>query len=83
MDRIISAKELRAALPDILRRTKRGERFLVLYRSRLAFRIVPVDQDHVSQLVPLETDPLFRADAVGKSSDGFSASNHDRILYPV
>ncbi len=42
MDQTINAKELRARLPEPVRRVRRGERFTVLYRSRPAFRIVPV-----------------------------------------
>lgn len=37
MDKTINAKELRASLPRIVERVRRGERFTVLYRSRPAF----------------------------------------------
>jgi hypothetical protein len=30
---------------------------------------------------PLDEDPLFRAEAVGRSRDGRSAAEHDAILY--
>jgi len=80
MQGMISAKELRASLPKIVESVRRGEQFTVLYRSRPAFRIVPVDEeDRIS--CPLEKDPLYRAEALGKSSDGLSAEDHDTVLY--
>ncbi|MGH7819422.1 MAG: type II toxin-antitoxin system Phd/YefM family antitoxin [Candidatus Binatia bacterium] len=82
MTRTINAKQLRASLPEIVRRTRRGERFVVLYRSRPAFQVVPVgDRESEADLPPLEEDPLFEAEAVGSSSDGLAAADHDRILY--
>jgi prevent-host-death family protein len=80
MDRTINAKELRASLPKIVERVRRGERFTVIYRSRPALRLVPVSDDTLRS-VPLEDDPLYRAEAVGASSDGLSSRDHDRILY--
>lgn len=80
MDRTINAKQLRASLPETVRRVRRGERFTVLYRSRPAFRIVPVEEGLVAA-VPLAEDPVYRAPAVGRSSDGLASRDHDRILY--
>jgi len=80
MDRTINAKELRASLPKIVERVRRGERFTVIYRSRPALRIVPVSDDTLSEL-PLENDPLYHAEAVGASVDGLASVDHDRILY--
>lgn len=80
MERTINAKELRASLPEIVERTRRGERFVVLYRSRPAFRILPVG-DAVVADAPLEDDPLYGADAVGRSTDGLTADDHDVVLY--
>jgi prevent-host-death family protein len=80
MTETINIKELRASLPKIVERVKRGERFTVLYRSRPAFRIVPVqEEDMVSS--PLQKDPLYGSGAVGESSDGLAAANHDELLY--
>lgn len=80
MDRTINAKELRAQLQSIVRSVQRGERFTVLYRSRPAFRIVPVnEEDRVKG--PLGKDPLYRAEAVGASADGRIAADHDALLY--
>jgi prevent-host-death family protein len=76
----ISTKELRASLPKVVRRVLRGERITVLYRSRPAFRIVPVDEPD-TQPVPLEADPLYRAHPVGRSRDGRQAVDHDAVLY--
>lgn len=80
MDRTINAKELRASLPKIVGRVRRGQRFTVLYRSRPAFRIVPIDD--AEELGPLEEDPLYRAPALVRSSDGWLSKDHDTILYP-
>lgn len=80
MQQTISAKELRATLPNIVQRVQRGEQFTVLYRSQPAFRIVPMDAEDAIYC-PLEKDPLYRAAALGESLDGLSASDHDRVLY--
>lgn len=76
----ISAKELRASLPDVVDRVRKGTRFTVLYRSRAAFQIVPMHETEHSPL-PLEDDPLYRARAVGRSENGMSAADHDAALY--
>jgi prevent-host-death family protein len=76
----IGAKELRASLPKVVEQVRKGARFIVLYRSRPAFRIVPLD-DSEADVGPLETDSLFRAEPVGRSKDGRSADDHDAVLY--
>ena len=76
----ISAKELRASLPKLVERVRKGARFLVIYRSRPAFQIVPVD-DSEAPRTPLEGDPLYRAAPVGRSTDGRTAAEHDGVLY--
>ena len=78
MERTINAKQLRASLPETVERVRRGERFTVLYRSRPAFRIVPVTD---AALPPLETDSFYRAPGVGRSTDRRFAKDHDKILY--
>jgi prevent-host-death family protein len=76
----INAKRLRASLPEVVERVRRGTRFTVIYRSRPAFQIVPVNE--VDQaFVVLADDPLYRAQAVGRSSDGSTAKDHDTDLY--
>ncbi|MGQ0652712.1 MAG: type II toxin-antitoxin system Phd/YefM family antitoxin [Betaproteobacteria bacterium] len=82
MDRTISAKELRASLPETVERVRRGERLTVLYRSRPAFRIVPVNELSAGDLPPLKEDPVYRAAGVGRSRDRKAARDHDLILYP-
>jgi antitoxin (DNA-binding transcriptional repressor) of toxin-antitoxin stability system len=77
----ISTKELRASLPGVVSRVRKGARFLVLYRSRPAFQIVPVDEASQPQS-SLDDEPLYRATAVGRSTDGKSAADHDAVLYP-
>jgi len=70
-------------LPETVERVRRGERFTVLYRSRPAFRIVPVGDDMEGKLPPLEEDPIYRAPALFRSGDGRVAADHDAILYGV
>ena len=81
MEHTINAKQLRASLPDTVRRVRRGERFTVLYRSRPAFRIVPVDEGAAATLPPLADDPIYGARGLGRSGDGLSSRDHDRVLY--
>ena len=81
MARIINAKQLRAELSDIARRAQRGERFTVLYRSRPAFQIVPIDEEGALDRVPLSSDPLYEAPPVGRSTDGLTSRDHDQVLY--
>ena len=76
----INAKRLRASLPDVVERVRKGTRFTVIYRSRAAFQIVPVS-DAEQGPVSLDEDPLYRADAVGHSRDGRIAADHDAVLY--
>lgn len=76
----INAKRLRASFPEVVERVRRGTRFTVIYRSRPAFQIVPMNEgEHTS--VALTDDPLYRAPAVGRSSDGRTAEEHDTVLY--
>lgn len=76
----INAKQLRATLPDVVERVRKGTRFTVLYRSRPVFQIVPM-HDSGEARASLADDPLYRAPAVGSSSDGRSATDHGAILY--
>jgi antitoxin (DNA-binding transcriptional repressor) of toxin-antitoxin stability system len=76
----INAKRLRATLPDVVERVRKGARFTVIYRSRPAFQIVPVD-DQGSQPTSLGDDTLYRARPVGSSDDGRTSVDHDAFLY--
>jgi prevent-host-death family protein len=80
MTAIINAKQLRASLPEVVKRVRKGARFTVLYRSRPAFRIVPVDEVADPE-GDLAKEPLYQAKPVGRSSDGGSAADHDAMLY--
>ena len=80
MSESINAKQLRASLPDVVRRVRKGARFTVIYRSRPAFQIVPVGES-AGDTVPLADDPVYRAPAVGRSTDGRAAADHDVLLY--
>ena len=79
MNTLINAKELRASLPKVVEKVRRGARFTVLYRSRPAFQVVPVDAPDTA-LESLDEDPLYRAGAVGRSDDGRTAAEHDALL---
>ena len=80
MNTIINAKELRSGLPKVVQKVRRGIRFTVLYRSRPAFQVVPIDaaEDPTGKV---EDDPLYRAKPLGRSVDGRSAADHDGLLY--
>ncbi len=80
MNHIINVKELRATLPEIVKRVQRGEKFTVLYRSRPAFRIVGLDAEE-KKMIPLSEDLLYKAGAVGASADGLNGEDHDLTLY--
>jgi antitoxin (DNA-binding transcriptional repressor) of toxin-antitoxin stability system len=80
MNTVINAKKLRASLPEVVEKVRRGVRFTVLYRSRPAFQVVPVEQG-ASTIGDLKEDSLYRAPAVGRSTDGRSAADHDSVLY--
>jgi antitoxin (DNA-binding transcriptional repressor) of toxin-antitoxin stability system len=77
---IINIKELRASMPEVVNKVKKGDQYMVFYRSKPAFRIVAVDaKDKVT--LPLKDDPIYQAPAVGQSTDGLSAQDHDLSLY--
>jgi prevent-host-death family protein len=80
MNTNINAKKLRASLAEVVKRVRQGARFTVIYRSRPAFQIIPVD-DAGFPVVPLEKDRLYRAKPVGRSRDGRSSADHDTLLY--
>ena len=81
MNTIINAKELRASLPKVVEKVRRGARYTVLYRSRPAFQLVPIDAA-AGALGDLKDDPLYHAKPLGHSTDGRRAADHDSILYP-
>ena len=80
MHKTINAKELRASLPKIVESVKRGGSYTVLYRSRPAFRIVPIDETE-RITIPLSEDPLYQSAPVGETSDEYTSADHDEILY--
>ncbi len=80
MNEIINTKKLRASLPEVVAKVRRGARFTVLYRSRPAFQVIPVDAAPISE-GDLNEDPLYRAKPLGRSTDGPSAAEHDLLLY--
>jgi prevent-host-death family protein len=80
LKRIINVKELRASLPEIVKRVQNGDQYTVLYRSRPAFRIIPLSDEEEIRL-PLSDDPLYQAGAVGESIDGLTGEDHDSVIY--
>jgi antitoxin (DNA-binding transcriptional repressor) of toxin-antitoxin stability system len=64
----------------VVARVRKGTRFTVIYRSRPAFQIVPVDEA-VQVSTALDDEPLYRAAAVGRSRDKRTAADHDSQLY--
>ena len=80
MEHIINVKTLRASLPDIIKRVHQGDQYIVLYRSRPAFRIMSLDNEE-ELTIPISEDPIYGAPAVGRSKDGLTAKDHDQILY--
>ena len=80
MNKSINAKSLRASLPEVVEQVRKGARFTVIYRSRPAFQIVPINDVEQANR-PLADDPLYRARPVGRSRDGRTASDHDALLY--
>ncbi len=73
MDSTINAKRLRASLPQVVARVRRGARFTVLYRSRPALQIVPVN-DVRTPRAALDEESLSRAGPVGRARDERSAA---------
>lgn len=82
MNIVINAKELRATLPAVVAKVRRGARFTVVYRSRPAFQVVPVNESADQGADDLLEDPLYRVKPLGRSADGRSAADHDGLLYP-
>lgn len=80
MNTLITTKELRATLPTVVERVRRGNRYTVVYRSRPAFHLIPVEENSAPRSAITE-DPLYRAAPLGRSTDGRSAADHDRQLY--
>lgn len=80
MSQMINVKELRGRLSEIIKRVQQGDKFTVIYRSRPAFQIVPVDASE-DALLPLADDPLYQAPPVGRTTDGMRSQDHDKTLY--
>ena len=80
MTSTINARELRKDLARVVKLARQGQRFTVLYRSRIAFEIVPPGS--IAEVAgDLAREPLYGAGPIGASSDGLAAREHDRELY--
>jgi prevent-host-death family protein len=80
MQTVINAKTLRSQLAAVLERVRQGESITVIYRSRPVCRLVPLEGPEQPP-GRTEDDPLYQAEAVGRSHDGLRASDHDAVLY--
>jgi antitoxin (DNA-binding transcriptional repressor) of toxin-antitoxin stability system len=80
MHQTINAKTLRERMAEVLERARRGERFVVLYRSRPVCQIGPLEEPALRPR-EYEKDPLYGAAAVGESRDGKTSEDHDEFLY--
>jgi prevent-host-death family protein len=80
MQKVINAKTLRSQLAKILKRVQKGERYTIIYRSRPVCEVVPLGSGELD-LLDLDEEPLYGAKAVGRSSDGKTAADHDEFLY--
>jgi antitoxin (DNA-binding transcriptional repressor) of toxin-antitoxin stability system len=80
MNLLINATQLQASLSDVVERVSNGARYTVIYWNRPAFQIVPLDQCGRPP-VDLANEPLYRAQAVGRSTDGRTAAEHGTVLY--
>ncbi len=78
-NKTLSTKELRASLASVVKRVQRGERITLLHRSRPVLQLVPLEG--VPDTSPLESDPLYGAGPLGRSTDGLSSDDHDAVLY--
>ena len=76
----INTKQLRTQMRAVIERVRKGGSFLVLHRSKPAFKINPPEFEDIP-ICPLNEDPIYPATAVGRSQDGLHASDHDEILY--
>ena len=63
MNTLITAKELRASFPTVVRRVRKGARYTVIYRSRPAFQLSPVEESS-TPAGDAAGDPLYRAAAL-------------------
>lgn len=80
-DTIINTKELRASLKEVLDGVRDGRRYTVLYRSKPAFRIVPVDEDMPARRRALRDDPIYGSGPLGRSGEDDVAAGHDDLIY--
>lgn len=80
MNSVISASALRATIPEVVAKVRRGARFTVIYRNYPAFQIVPIEGVKKA-FGDLNADSLYRAKPVGRSNARLSSADHDASLY--
>jgi antitoxin (DNA-binding transcriptional repressor) of toxin-antitoxin stability system len=76
----IDTKQLRAQLARVIACVREGSRFTVLHRGRPAFEIVPICEP-AAPSSPLENDTIYRAPALGRSTDKLRTEDHDGLIY--
>lgn len=75
----INADELRKGLSKVVSDVRQGKRYTVLYRSQVAFDIVPSLGSAAP--VALDQDPVYEAGPLGSSGVKNFAKEHDHYLY--
>ena len=76
----INAKRLRATLPDVVERVRKGTRFTVIYRSRPAFQIVTCRRRGQRTRVRSRTTRSIVPSRWDRRSDGRTSVDHDASL---
>jgi antitoxin (DNA-binding transcriptional repressor) of toxin-antitoxin stability system len=76
----IDAETLPGELQQLFERAHHGEQFTILHHHRPICQIVPIARSE-RELGRLEDDPLYGAPALGRTTDGKTAADHDAILY--
>lgn len=81
MAKHLSAKELRASLPEVVARVQKGERLTLMYRSQPVLQLVPLGVAD-APLCPPEDDPLHGVVGIAHGpADGLDSRDHDHIIY--
>ena len=81
MDATITFTQLRASLPKLIQRLRKGSRFTVIHHHRPAFRIVPMNETGPAPARSIQNDSLYRAKAVGRSRGSPYPTDQDSVLY--
>ena len=83
MNRVINARELRKSLGDVLHRVEQGERFTVVYRSRLMGQIVPCVDPESDSESKSESSEVFANDDSTATQDLLERLRHRAAQHGV